>query len=71
MGEVKPLAAAYADDVSGPARLVASHDVSKFDFGQLSLNEWLQKHALTGEGRTARTYVVCENDITVAGYYCN
>jgi predicted GNAT family N-acyltransferase len=70
MGEVTPLSAARGDHISGPARLEPSHDVSKFDCGQPSLNEWLQKHALTSEGRTARTYVVCENNVTVIGYYC-
>jgi len=34
------------------------------------LNEWLRNNALTSEGRTARTYVVCENKVTVIGYYC-
>jgi hypothetical protein len=67
---VTPLAGARGDHISGPVRLEPSHDLSQFDCGQPSLNEWLQKHASTSEGRTARTYVVCEDKVTVIGYYC-
>jgi predicted GNAT family N-acyltransferase len=70
MGEVTSLSAARGNHISGPARLEASHDVSQFDCSQRSLNDWLRSHALTSEGRTARTYVVCENNTTVIGYYC-
>ncbi len=70
MGEVTPLSAARGDQIIGPARLNSSHDVSKFDCGKPTLDEWLRKHALNSEGRTARTYVVCENNVTVIGYYC-
>jgi hypothetical protein len=70
VGEVTPFSGAHGDRISAPARLDSSHDVSGFDCGQPSLNEWLRSHALTSEGRTARTYVACENDTTVIGYYC-
>jgi predicted GNAT family N-acyltransferase len=70
MGEVTPLSIAREEHISGPARLDLSHDASKFDCGKPSLNEWLRNHALTNEGRTARTYVVCENNVTIIGYYC-
>jgi hypothetical protein len=70
MGEVTPLSAARGDHITGPARLDSSHDVGKFSCGKPSLDEWLRSHALNSEGRTARTYVVCENGVTVIGYYC-
>ena len=52
-----------------PAPLDPSHDLSQFDCGAPQLNDWLRKHALASEGRTARTYVVCEGSVVV-GYYC-
>jgi predicted GNAT family N-acyltransferase len=70
MGEVTPLSAARGDQITGPARLNSSHDVNKFSCGKPSLDDWLRSHALNSEGRTARTYVVCENNVTVIGYYC-
>jgi hypothetical protein len=50
--------------------LIAAHDLNQFDCGKQELNEWLRNHARESEGRTARTYVVCEKDIVVVGYYC-
>jgi predicted GNAT family N-acyltransferase len=69
MGEVTPLSAARGDQITGPARLGSSHDVSKFSCGKPPLDDWLRGFALKSEGRTARTYVVCENNVTVIGYY--
>lgn len=56
-------------DLAAPARLDAAHELGKFSCGQPALDDWLRNHALASEGRTARTYVVCENK-TVIGYYC-
>jgi predicted N-acetyltransferase YhbS len=56
--------------ITAPARLNAQiHDVSGFDCGKPSLNEWLQHQAARNEGKTARTYVACEGS-KVIGYYC-
>src|SRR5262249_59753259 len=33
-------------------------------------DDWLRTHALDSEGKTARTYVVCEKNVVVVGYYC-
>lgn len=55
--------------VTAPARLNSTHDLSRFDCGNASLNDWLKSNALKSEGQSARTYVACEND-TVIGYYC-
>jgi hypothetical protein len=55
--------------IAPPTRLTASHDPSRFDCGNDALNHWLKSNALTSEGHSARTYVVCENN-SVIGYYC-
>ncbi|MGE3991471.1 GNAT family N-acetyltransferase [Pseudorhodoplanes sp.] len=57
-GEVKP-----------PALLDESHDCGSFDSGNAALNDWLKLRALKAQGKTARTYVVCEGN-RVVGYYC-
>ena len=53
-----------------PAPLNAAHDLSRFKSGSPALDNWLKNSALESEGRTARTYVVCENASIVVGYYC-
>lgn len=60
----------HEDRITGPARLDAAHDLGKFACGKSELDDWLRNHALASEGRTARTYVVCENKVIVIGYYC-
>jgi GNAT superfamily N-acetyltransferase len=61
----KPLGA-----LSAPAPLSSAHDLSRFDSGKPELDDWLRNSASESEGRTARAYVVCENDRVVVGYYC-
>jgi GNAT superfamily N-acetyltransferase len=53
-----------------PAPLNAAHVLSRFKSGSAALDDWLRNSALESEGRTARTYVVCENTSIVVGYYC-
>jgi hypothetical protein len=55
--------------VTAPARLESTHDLSRFDCGNASLNDWLKGSALRSEGQSARTYVACEKN-AVVGYYC-
>ncbi|MBI5129123.1 MAG: GNAT family N-acetyltransferase [Rhodopseudomonas palustris] len=55
--------------LSAPARLTATHDLSRFNSGTPALDDWLRNHALASEGRSARTYVVCRGHVVV-GYYC-
>lgn len=44
-----------------PERLTIQHDVSTFENGRHpTLDHWLRERALTSEGLSARTYVVCE-----------
>ena len=55
-----------------PERLSALHDVSCFRNGEHpSLDDWLRDRALTSEGLSARTYVVCaaQSPMRVVGYY--
>ena len=55
-----------------PERLTSSHDVSQFHNGKhATLDDWLRERALTSEGLSARTYVVCTDDPPnrVVGYY--
>ncbi len=54
-----------------PHPLTRHHDLNKLDCGNTSLNEWLYRRALKNESSGAsRTFVVCEEDKIVVGYYC-
>jgi len=55
--------------VSPPVPIAAAHDTSAFSCGVDVLDDWLKTTALKSEGRSARTYVVCE-DGAVVGYDC-
>ncbi|HEX6119400.1 MAG TPA: GNAT family N-acetyltransferase [Dongiaceae bacterium] len=51
-----------------PEPISAAHDLTQFDCGNQDLNDWLRQRALASEGRSARTFVLCEGR-RVAGYY--
>jgi GNAT superfamily N-acetyltransferase len=58
--------------VTPPERLTAQHDISTFENGKHpTLDQWLRERALTSEGLSARTYVICPADAPgrVVGYY--
>lgn len=55
--------------LSAPVPLTAEHDVSAFDCGEPTLNDWLQHRALKNESRFSRTYVVCQGNQVVAYFY--
>lgn len=58
--------------VGPPERLGSHHDLTHFRNGKHeSLDAWLRDRALTSEGLSARTYVVCAADALtrVVGYY--
>lgn len=55
--------------VSQPLPISSEDDVSQFDCGEESLNDWLRQLALKSEGASARTYVVRDR-VRVVGYYC-
>lgn len=55
-----------------PEPLAARHDVTRFSNGvHPSLDQWLRERALSSEGLSARTYVVCTADKPgrVIGYF--
>lgn len=52
-----------------PAPITAAHDVSGFDCGEASLNDWLKKRALKNQAAGAsRCFVVCGGEAVVAYY---
>jgi GNAT superfamily N-acetyltransferase len=55
--------------LSAPVPLTVEHDLSAFDCGNPTLNDWLKHRALKNESRFSRTYVVCEGSRVVA-YFC-
>lgn len=58
--------------VRPPERLNVRHDLSAFQNGRHPLlDDWLKRRALTSEGLSARTYVICETEmpLKVIGYY--
>lgn len=58
-----------SDSISAPARLRPTHDITSFDCGEPTLDDWLRRRALQNEQRGAsRTYVVCVAN-RVIGYY--
>lgn len=69
MAEVDKTGEASEEKLSEPQTLSQAHDVSCFDCGQPSLNDWLRDRALTNESRFSRTYVVCSGGRVVA-YFC-
>ncbi|MCW5689498.1 MAG: GNAT family N-acetyltransferase [Pseudolabrys sp.] len=56
--------------LAAPVPLSPEHDLANFNSGREELDVWLKTRALDSEGTTARTYVVCEKETTVVGYYC-
>jgi GNAT superfamily N-acetyltransferase len=55
--------------LSAPEKLRAEHDLSDFECGEPTLDDWLRRRALQNEESGAsRTYVVCAGQ-QVAGYY--
>ena len=55
--------------ITAPEKLSPVHDLSQFQSGEPSLDDWLKKRALQNEASGAsRTYVVCIEN-RVVGYY--
>ncbi|MFV2056737.1 MAG: GNAT family N-acetyltransferase [Thiohalomonadales bacterium] len=55
--------------INAPCPITATHDVTSFDCGDHTLNDWLKRRSIKNENISAsRTFVVCE-DNTVIGYY--
>jgi Acetyltransferase (GNAT) family len=70
LAEISKHPAAETGAITAPVSLSAKHDLSRFNSGKAPLDDWLRTHALNSEGKTARTYVVCEKNVIVVGYYC-
>lgn len=51
-----------------PVPIEEDHDYSTFSSGKTILDEWLTSKAYRSEGRSARTFVVCDGR-KVVGYY--
>lgn len=69
MGDVTSIKKAPGQPMTAPAPFASTHDVERFDCDKPPLNDWLKSQAAKSEGRTSRTFVVCEGR-AVIGYYC-
>lgn len=69
MGEVTPRPSATPASYEAPRPIAAGDNWSEFDCGEDVLNVWLRETALRSEGRSARTFVLCQGG-KVIGYYC-
>ncbi|OSI13044.1 GNAT family N-acetyltransferase [Neisseria canis] len=59
------------EKLTAPQLLSEMHVIDGFDCGIASLNEWLVKNALKNQySNASRTFVVCDQEQTVLGYYC-
>ena len=55
--------------IQSPHPLTDYHSTDDFDYGDASLNHWLQQHALKNQGSGAtRTFVVCAKGGVVNAY---
>ncbi len=65
-----PAGEVTAPMLSAPQRLAGNHQLSSFDSGEPSLDDWLKRRAAKNQANdSSRTYVVCVGE-TVIGYYC-
>ena len=69
MAEVRDSAGRSEPSLSAPVPLTVEHDLTDFDCGEPTLNDWLRHRALKNESRFSRTYVVCEDNRVIA-YFC-
>ena len=55
--------------INAPCPIASTHDVTAFDCGDSTLNDWLQRRAIKNENSGgSRTFVVCKGNIVI-GYY--
>ncbi len=56
--------------VTAPTRLTLTHELRCFNSGNSTLDDWLIRRALKNqESGASRTFVICEDNPTVIGYY--
>jgi GNAT superfamily N-acetyltransferase len=59
-----------SEPLSPPEPLTFDHHKDTFDSGEPTLDEWLKRRALANQvSGASRTYVACEEDKRVVGYY--
>jgi GNAT superfamily N-acetyltransferase len=57
-------------ELRAPALLTAAHDLTAFDSGVTSLDDWLRRRAMPNQvSGASRCYVVADADHRVVGYY--
>jgi len=58
-------------DLTAPSLLSDHHNISDFDCGEDSLNDWLKERAVKNNLTNAsRCFVISNHDADVVGYYC-
>jgi GNAT superfamily N-acetyltransferase len=56
--------------ITAPARLAPTHELSDFNSGNSTLDDWLIRRAMKNQDSgVSRTFVVCEEGEAVIGYY--
>ena len=56
-------------EIAVPEPILNAHSLDTFDCGNLTLNQWLKRHAMVNEmSGASRTFVICENR-RVIGFY--
>lgn len=56
--------------IGAPTRLTPTHELSDFNSGNSTLDDWLIRRALKNqESGASRTFVICEDNPIVIGYY--
>ena len=57
--------------LSAPTKINDKHKTNYFSSGEPALDDWLKRKALKNSMNDAsQTFVVCDQDLVVAGYYC-
>lgn len=52
-----------------PEPLQARHNLAQFECGKPPLDQWLRSHAMANEGKSSRTFVLCDDGNIVLAYY--
>ncbi len=56
--------------LSAPEPLTTAHFLNEFSSGDISLDEWLKRRAMTNQlNGASRTFVVADNEHRIVGYY--
>ena len=68
--DIKPQRKVIGPMISAPQPLTDQHQLTHFDCGEPSLDDWLKRRAAKNQANgLSRTYVVCEDE-AIIGYYC-